>query len=187
MERTGDEESGYVVTYYNNEEKEDRYSWLSFWFPADHGNYAVLRYDEETKLLFNVNVTANFHDNNYTPAYGVTGNVITVTSIIPCKLGYIDGYSNKYVNADAVSNEDGTHSFTVPEGVEDAVLVFAGDINGDGKISNADATRIKASLTQALKFSKLQRFAVDANGDGMITNADAVMVKAVLKGIKLWE
>lgn len=62
-----------------------------------------------------------------------------------------------------------------------------GDANGDGKISIADAVRIKNYLlgTRSLEGDELA--AADANDDGQVTIADAVRIKNYLLGTKTIE
>ena len=79
--------------------------------------------------------------------YTVSGNVVTTTSTSACKLGYL-GTGGNYVAIAATENADGSHSYTVPDGVTEVLLVVKGDTNGDGSLSNADYARLNAVLLE---------------------------------------
>ena len=60
------------------------------------------------------------------------------------------------------------------------VLVVKGDTNLDGKISNADATKIKAYLQETAELDAVQIFVADTDGNGRLSNADAIKIKSSL-------
>ena len=109
--------------------------------------------------------------------YEVEGNVVTVTNTDPCKVGYWDAENNKYVAITATPNEDGTYSFTAPEGITEVLVVIKGDTNGDGKTNVLDITALSRSLLSEnnVNYAALevwQQFAADVNGDGNINVLD---------------
>ncbi len=113
--------------------------------------------------------------------YTEDGNVITVTYDIPCRIGYLDA-DNIYVpiTAVAVEGQSDTYSFTVPEDIDEVVLVIKGDVNCDGYITNNDVTIAKAaSLGRNIDFNEINRFAADMSGEGQFTNHDITLLKAV--------
>ncbi len=117
--------------------------------------------------------------------FTVDGNVVTVTYSVPCRLGYLDGEGNYVaVSAVAVEGSENTYSFTVPEGVEEVVLVIKGDANQDGEFTNLDVTVGKAaSLGRTnVPFTALGAFAADLSGEGEFTNYDVTLMKAASLG-----
>lgn len=115
--------------------------------------------------------------------YSVSGQTVTVTHDKACKAGYLDGEVYKAAAATKIS--DGKYSFTVPDGVEEVILVIKGDVNGDGKANSADTTLIKRSLLTASHpaykaMTKTEAFAADVNGDGKVNSADSTLVKRSL-------
>jgi hypothetical protein len=55
-----------------------------------------------------------------------------------------------------------------------------GDVNEDGRITNADVTRLKQSI--AGWEVEISEELADANGDGRITNADVTRLKQSIAG-----
>ncbi len=116
--------------------------------------------------------------------YSVEGNVVTVTHAVPCRVGYLDGYNYVAIPAVAVDGQENTYSFTVPEGVEEVILVVRGDSNLDGMFTNGDITFAKAaSLGRPNAVITAEgAFAIDMNGDGAFSNNDITLAKAVSLG-----
>ena len=120
--------------------------------------------------------------------YEAVGNVVTVSHPAPCKVGYWDAENNKYVAIKAQPNEDGTYSFTAPEGVTEVLVVVKGDINGDGKITVVDRTFLARSMlgTDNVNYKPLTEaweiFAADITGDGKITVADRTFLARSMLG-----
>ena len=90
---------------------------------------------------------------------------------------------DRYVLCELTITEDdeGTHYvYTVPEGVDEVVLVLLGDFDLSGTITNADVTQAKAaSLGRPITFGPLNLFAADVSGDGAFTNNDITQLKAM--------
>ena len=98
----------------------------------------------------------------------------------------------------AVKNADGTYSRvtatkTETEGVysyavnginadTEIAVAVAGDVNGDGKVTNADITRLRAAYAGKIDLDALQEIVADANGSGSITNADITKLRAAYAG-----
>ena len=91
-----------------------------------------------------------------------------------------------YTRLTATKGSDNTYSFTTPEGFKVAsdsiVVAVKGDVNGDGSVTKADSTQIKAAFNSKKDLSALQRFSSDVNGDNTLTKADSTKVKAVFNG-----
>ncbi|MBO4818845.1 MAG: WG repeat-containing protein [Firmicutes bacterium] len=108
--------------------------------------------------------------------FSVEGNTVTVSSNVPCKLGYLS--EGKYVSVPAKANDDGSYEFTAPDGVTEVVLVVKGDVTGDGAANLGDAARIKAAFRRKLELSALEIFAADVNSDGAANLGDAAQITA---------
>jgi len=66
--------------------------------------------------------------------------------------------------------------------VDEKTIVVTGDMNGDGKINNRDASMIIRYLVDKEVASLCQLTAIDVNGDGYVNNRDASMVSRYLVG-----
>lgn len=77
-------------------------------------------------------------------SYTVSGSVVKVTHDVACKVGYLSG--SEYVAITPTKNSDGSYSFTAPAGVTNVLLVVKGDVNGDGKVTSSDYSRLNAVL-----------------------------------------
>jgi len=111
--------------------------------------------------------------------YTANGQTITVNHSTACKVGYLDG--ENYVAVEAVANDDGTYSFTLPDGVNDVVLVASGDIDGSALINSADRLLVARSLLleshPAYKaLTPIQKLAADINNDGIVNSADRLLL-----------
>ena len=112
----------------------------------------------------------------------VSGNVVTVIHTAPCKVGYWDAENNKYVAITAVSNEDGSYSFTAPENVTEVLVVVKGDANLNGELTGGDASRLTAYVLGKVTLTPEEIFAADATGDGRILGSDASRITATILG-----
>ena len=104
----------------------------------------------------------------------VEDNVVTLKTNKICKVGYedVDGY----VALEAIKNEDGSHSFIVPEGIEEVFVVMKGDANLDGTITMEDANMMLASIHGGEPLTGLNFFAADINNNGVIVDSDAIVI-----------
>lgn len=66
--------------------------------------------------------------------------------------------------------------------VDEKIVVVTGDMNGDGKINNRDASMIVRYLVDKEVANLAQLTAIDVNGDGYVNNRDASMVSRYLVG-----
>lgn len=66
--------------------------------------------------------------------------------------------------------------------VDQKAIVITGDMNGDGKINNRDASMIVRYIVNKEAASLPQLTAIDVNGDGYVNNRDASMVSRYLVG-----
>ena len=119
--------------------------------------------------------------------YTVDGQTVTVTYDLPCKPGYLsgEGENAKYVALEAHKSEgsENTYTFEVPDGVDEVLLVIKGDTDSNGRVSQADSTKIKSYLGDTADLDIMQRFAGDVNGDGRVSFVDSTKIKAVLAGV----
>ena len=61
-------------------------------------------------------------------------------------------------------------------------VAVAGDANGDGKVTNADITRLRAAYAGKITLDSLQELVADVNGSDSITNADITKLRAAYAG-----
>ena len=142
---------------------------------------ALLAMGEEIAAVSNVSVRAVGNI-----SYSVSGRIVTVSHTLACKLGYLS--NGGYIAIPAVFNGDGSYSFVVPENVTEVLLVVKGDVNGDGKISSSDYSRLNAVLLKKTTLTAEANFAADCNVDGKISSSDYSRLNAVLlqKTMLVW-
>lgn len=111
--------------------------------------------------------------------YTVNGQIVTIkTTSAVCKVGYL--VNGSYVSVEAVTNADTSHSFTVPDGVEEVLAVITGDINLDGKLDTADTELLAHALLPSShsaheELTAKQVFSADINGNGKLNSADKAL------------
>ncbi|MBO4818953.1 MAG: dockerin type I repeat-containing protein [Firmicutes bacterium] len=113
--------------------------------------------------------------------YYAVGNEVKVLYDLPCKVGYYDVALGKYVALQPEENEDGSYSFTAPEGVTEVLLVIKGDATGDGGVNLGDAARIKAYFRRKTSLDEKALFAADITGDGAANLGDAARITAIFR------
>ena len=110
--------------------------------------------------------------------YTVDGQNVTVYGDTVCKVGYLS--DGKYIACPISSYTGGRHTFTVPDDIDEVVLVIKGDSDGNGVLSNYDVTLAKAaSMGRPVVFDAVQRFAADISGDNTFSNYDVTLLKAI--------
>lgn len=114
--------------------------------------------------------------------YTVQGQVVTVTHTAACKVGYWDATNSKYVAIAATPNDDGSYSFTAPEGVNEVLLVMKGDINLDGLLKTNDKAALNSVTLGKTTLAAENTFVADINGDGQVKTNDKAGLNAVLLG-----
>lgn len=109
-------------------------------------------------------------------AYTVNGQTVTVTYSATCRVGYLQ--DGKYVTVSATQNGN-AYDYIIPEGVTDVIVVVKGDTDGNGRVTNRDATLLRGIVLQkeTATLSATESFAVDADGNGRITNRDATLIR----------
>jgi len=108
-------------------------------------------------------------------------NTFTVSCEIPCAVAVSYDNGETYIRLNAAVVAEG-YSFTADNMTDQtlvAVTVF-GDTNGDGKITNADITKLKAVVGKRTNISALAQCAADVNNSNTVTNADITKLKAVV-------
>ncbi len=111
-------------------------------------------------------------------------NTFSVTADLACAVVVSYDGGQTYTRLTATANTDGSYRFTAANVTAETIVaaIPMGDANGDGKITNADITRMKAANLGKLSFDSLYTILTDVNGDGKITNADITRMKAVNLG-----
>ena len=151
-------------------------------YTAAGANYAVANGSATIDVVAVTDVTVTKHAGSANINYTVAGNVVTVTHMLPCKVGYWSESQGKYVAVPAVASGD-SYTFTVPEGVTDVILVVKGDATGDGIVNNNDVTRLKAiTLGKFTAHTAENAFAAEVTGEGTLNNNDVTRLKAITLG-----
>lgn len=111
-------------------------------------------------------------------------NTFSVSSGSPCMVAVSKDGGQSYERLPATANEDGSYSFTAEDMTQDSMLaiVLLGDINGDGKVTAADATKGSAAVLNKVELEPLQKLAADTNNDGKLTTADITRLRAAVLG-----
>ena len=80
-------------------------------------------------------------------------------------------------------NTDGKHRFTASFGEGDSIIVaLKGDVNGDGKISAADASQTKAAINGQLSLEGYQLYSAIVSGGTRPRSADVSQIRASITG-----
>ena len=132
--------------------------------------------DPGQDLVIHIVPTSILNDSEYE----VDGRVLTIYSQAICKVGYedVDGM----VAIEAITNPDGSHSFGIPDGVEDVYVVLKGDANLDGHITMEDADLMLASVHSESPDDDLKGlnfFAANINNNETITDSDAILISII--------
>ncbi|MBQ5649727.1 MAG: hypothetical protein IIV03_06275 [Clostridia bacterium] len=114
-------------------------------------------------------------------AYTVNGQTVTVEHNKACKIGYWDEAQSKYVAVSASPNGDGSYSFTVPENVDDVILVVKGDVSGEGTVNAADKMAVARSMLLSThpayqELTAIQAFAADTDNVNGVNAADKMTI-----------
>ena len=111
-------------------------------------------------------------------------NTFSVSGSQPCLVAISRDGGVTYERLPATQNEDGSYSFTAENMTTDTALsvLLLGDVNGDGKVSNADETKLNAAVLKRTELSAKQMLAANVNGDEGVTNADLTKLHAVILG-----
>ncbi|MCR5590994.1 MAG: DUF2436 domain-containing protein [Lachnospiraceae bacterium] len=125
-------------------------------------------------------ITVNDHTEG-TATYTVDGNKVTVTSAVPCKVGYLEGGS--YVYVEAVQDGD-AYTFTVTDpSVTEVDLVVMGDVDLSGEFDFFDVVTAKSmDLYPDDEITALQLFAGDVDFSDEFDFFDFLGIKAAELG-----
>lgn len=115
-------------------------------------------------------------------SFTISGQTVTVRNDIPCRAGYTDKATKKHIAITAVENNDGSYSFTAPEGVTEVLLVIACEVNGDKRVTASDIATLNAHIRGKKLLTDEAMFAVDINGDGLLNENDITNLTKVLLG-----
>ena len=160
-------------------------------FQTNHfSEYEVEVVNEDTDTT--VTVTIDNKTGSTTPATinapttGTIGSeyIFTVTCAKACVVLVKDADGTyERLGATAVANQINTYSFatTLEEGMT-FVVAIKGDVNGDGKVTSADAAAASAIEVGNITVDELKQLIMDVNKDGKVTSADSAAAKAVEVG-----
>ena len=111
-------------------------------------------------------------------------NTFSVSGSQPCLVAISRDGGATYERLPATKNEDGSYSFTAENMTADTSLsvLLLGDVNGDGKVSNADETKLNAAVLKKTELNAKQMLVANVNGDESVTNADLTKLHAVILG-----
>ena len=119
------------------------------------------------------------------PAGGwTTGtNTFQVSCENACTVAVSYDGGKTYVRLKATAAGD-AYSFTAEKMDANTKIAvgLSGDANGDGKISNADITKLSSVYAGFATLDPMLRLLADANGSGSITNADITKLSSVFAG-----
>lgn len=84
---------------------------------------------------------------------------------------------------DTVNVEGTTIPLLVENGTVTVTSGVKGDVNGDGKVTNADVIRLARSLVDLVDLTEDQLVCADVTGDGKVTNSDVIKLARSLIGL----
>lgn len=110
-------------------------------------------------------------------------NTFTVSCDKACIVVVSYDGGSTYIRLTAAEVEDG-YSFTADNLTENTMLavLVLGDVNGDGKVTTADAAKANAAILGKTSLDALSLMATDVNHSGSLTTADAAKIQAVVLG-----
>ena len=83
----------------------------------------------------------------------------------------------------AVSDADGTHSFTAALKEGDEIIVrLKGDVNGDGVVNNTDTIQARAASLGKATLTEINAACAKVVGGTAVTNTDVIQIGAVALG-----
>ncbi len=129
-----------------------------------------------------VQIKVVFIDDKTFIAHTAKVRTVTVENDMACRAGYWDEENQKYIAIAAVENEDGSYTFTAPEGVTEVLLVITGDTNGDGRVTAPDIARLNAHLYKKTVLTAKELFAADVNYDGLADATDKSFLSGAILG-----
>lgn len=109
------------------------------------------------------------------------GNTLYIENEDPVRVAYL--INGGLVPVEAVHVEGNEYSFTPEDDIAEVFVMLKGDTNFDGRLTNADSTKLKAAVKGMTELDHYAQFVSDVNGDGSLTNADSTKLKAVIKGM----
>ena len=112
--------------------------------------------------------------------YGIFPDLreVSVPLDIPCKVGYYDETSGKYIAIEPIVYISNA-AFILPEGIDEVILVVKGDVDLSGEFDFFDVVTAKAmDLYPDESYSPVQLFAADVDDDGEFGFFDVILIKA---------
>jgi len=152
---------------------------------AASNNIPFVALQAET-IAITVNIPASLGSAVTAPEGGwkVGENTFSVKAESACAVVVSYDGGKTYTRLTATANTDGSYNFTAANMTADTVVAVAlrGDANGDGKITNADVTRMNAANLGKITIDAFNTILNDVNGDGKFTNADVTRMNAANLG-----
>lgn len=165
-------------------------SLLNYYKYTDHQKYIgfIMEKRKESEVIPALNnVSGNLTPATLTPPQGgwkAGKNTFYVSCEKACYVAISNDGGQTYQKLPATAS-DGNYAFTAENVTADTILTVGllGDVNQDGKISNADITRAKALFAGKIQQPKpLDSVIADVNGSNSLTNADITKLKAAFAG-----
>lgn len=155
--------------------KADGYTWGKTTYDGYTG-WCVLKY---TELIYKQPEPTTAPPATTAPPTTVPETTVTEpVETLPATYDEITATFDEVILTEPTEATDG-----VAETLPSFDTALAGDANGDGKISIADATVIQKYLAKVGEISEENMKFADLNGDGKITVADATIIQKKLAGI----
>ena len=124
----------------------------------------------------------------------VIGRVLNVKAEVTCKVMYkgadekyhvIEAKINPYAASTFARAASGVeYNFAVPQDATEVKIIVAGDLSGDGEISQTDVDDLQMSILSGATLTEEQTIASDTNGDGKLTALDVLLIQAAQAGKK---
>ncbi len=155
---------------------------VSFSFSAENMTDADWSFekttDEDFAQVFTLEqMQKEFPESTFTVETKDSTSTLTITNV---NTGLNDYSLYAYAIGDnAVSNAGGA-GFRIKE---KGAVIAVGDVNGDGKVNNLDATAVLKYDAGITELNDTEAAAADANGDAKVNNLDATMILKYDAGI----
>ena len=122
-----------------------------------------------------------FYDENTAQTVTTDANGKAKITFDKSGIYYLWGYGEYGADNDEDIVSSPSYCKVVVEGGSAPEILY-GDVNGDGKVSSADAAIAYASHRGKVTLNEKQKVAADVNGDGKVNSADAALIYAYHRG-----
>lgn len=154
------------------------------------GDYTTTQYLVDACLdayICNVNEISSADVSEWTPIGTTDGSgnlTLDTTDLEPgTYLVAVPGQYGMDNAPDEIVSTPGGILLTVTEGdAPSEEDVTYGDVNGDGEVTNIDASMVYSAYNGKIQLTQAQQAAADVNGDGSVDNIDAAMIYSYYNG-----